>query len=119
MLGLTAGCSKAESRATMKTESLRFCGAVAVARGDNESSNHQCPRLALLQLNPAVRRRDLQFSSPAAHRAGERLRAKRSLYGNRKVRVNPAIGGGRVHLEFRGSGQRHVHTAIGGHELQL
>ena len=56
---------------------------------------------ALLQLNPAVRCRYLQFSSPSAHRPGERLRAETPLYGNRKVRVNPAIGRGRIHLEFR------------------
>src|SRR5271165_3331904 len=81
--------------------------------------NRQCPRLALLQLDPAIRRLELQFSSPAAHRPGERLGAKRSLYSNRKVRANPAIGGGGIHLEFRGSRQGHVHTAIGGQELQL
>src|SRR6476646_253165 len=76
-------------------------------------------RLALPQLNAAVRCGDLQFAPTAAHRAGERLGAKLPLYGNRKVRANPAIGGAGIYFEFRGGRQRNIHTAVGGQQLQL
>lgn len=67
---------------------------------------------ALHQLNRAVGRHNFQFSSAAAHRSGKILRAETPLHGNRKVRVNLAVRGPRIHLEFGRGRQRHIHAAI-------